>query len=278
MSAAALMLSSAPSAPSGAQDGSVLRTLDWRKGESVQRRLPRALREISGLATTEDGRLLAHGDERGIVSELDWRNGAIVKSFSLGAPPVREDFEGIAIADGRVFLVTSGGRLYETREGRQGAAVRYQIYETGFGARCELEGLAYEPADRSLLVGCKVPFARALQGSVTLFRWSIDKRAPATPSTISVPLANLVRGTGAKAFHPSSVEREARTGHYVIVAGPQRLVAEITPSGVVVETRPLSRSLHRQPEGLTFVRDSVLAIADEGGQSFGTLSLYHRAR
>jgi uncharacterized protein YjiK len=274
----ALALWSTPAAPSAAEDGSVLRAFDLRRAAAERFRLPRALREVSGLAMTEDGRLLAHGDERGIVSEVDYRTGAIVKSFSLGAPPVPDDFEGIAVADGRLFLIASGGRLYETREGGPGAAVRYRAYDTGFGARCELEGLAYEPSDRSLLVGCKRPFERALRGSVTLFRWSIDRRAPATPSSLSMPLADIVRATGEKAFHPSSVEREPRTGHYVIVAGPQRLLAEVTPTGSVVATRSLSRALHRQPEGLTFIGDSILAIADEGGSGFPTLTLYRHAR
>src|SRR5437016_9266243 len=62
--------------------------------------LPRQLREISGLALTTDGRVLAHGDEDGEVWEIDYRRGVLVKQFSLGERRLKGDFEGIAIANG----------------------------------------------------------------------------------------------------------------------------------------------------------------------------------
>jgi uncharacterized protein YjiK len=259
-------------------DGGALDAFDIRKEAAAQVRLPRALREVSGLAVSADGRVFSHGDERGVVYQLDYRTGAVVKAFSLGSPPVAGDFEGIAIVGPRLFLVTSTGRLYETREGADGAAVPYETYDTGLGARCELEGLAYDPTDRALVVGCKRPSARALREAVTLFRWPIDRRTGAALPDVSIPLAGVTRGTGGKAFDPAAVEREARTGHYVIVAGPQRAILEVTPAGEVVAARPLPRGLHRQPEGLAFLGDSAILIADEGGNGTGTLTLYPRAR
>ena len=62
--------------------------------------LPSHLREISGLALTADGRLLAHGDERGHVFEVDYRRGVVVKEFTLGTDKaaVKGDFEAITVA------------------------------------------------------------------------------------------------------------------------------------------------------------------------------------
>ncbi len=60
------------------------------------------------------------------------------------------------------------------------------------------------------------------------------------------------------------------------MAGPERAVVEITTRGVVVDGARLT-SRHRQPEGLTFVGDSLLVIADEGGKQHATLSIYRRA-
>ena len=45
--------------------------------------MPDKLKEISGLALTEDGRLLGHGDEHAHVFEIDYRRGVIVKEFTL---------------------------------------------------------------------------------------------------------------------------------------------------------------------------------------------------
>jgi uncharacterized protein YjiK len=273
---AVLLLAAAAAAV--ARDGVALDAFDFRTGAASQVRLPRALREISGLAVSADGRVFAHADERGVVYQLDASRGTVLKSFSLGSPAVRGDFEGIAIAGARFFLVTSTGRLYETREGDDGAAVSYTAYDTGLGATCELEGLAYEPSDRALIIGCKRAHDPALRAGVALFRWSVDRRALSAPARISIPLADVLRGTGDKEFRVSSVEREPHTGHYVIVAGPQRALVEVTSTGAVVAVRSLSRRVHSQPEGLTFLGDSVVLIADEGGDSHGTLTRYSRVR
>jgi uncharacterized protein YjiK len=266
---------SAPRAPSAQ---TVLASFDLRPEAAVSLRLPQALREVSGFATTADGRLLAHGDERGIVSELDVRTGNIVKSFSLGNPAVRADFEGIAVAGERVFLITATGQLFETREGANGAAMQYNSVATGFGARCELEGMAYNSGDQTLVIGCKEPKDRAMRGQITLFRWSIARRAPASPDHLSVPTADVLRGIGARRFSPSAVEREPRTGNYLIVAGPQSLIAEITPAGAFVAARALDGGTHRQPEAIAFLGSDALLIGDEGGNRRGTLTRYPRVR
>jgi hypothetical protein len=104
---------------------------------------------------------------------------------------------------------------------------------------------------------------------VTVFRWSLDRGAPAVPPSITIAL-----GTN---FHVSSIERDARTGHYVLVAGPQRLLAEISQRRAVVVHR-LEQRLHAQPEGVTFVGDSLLVVADEGSTGPATLTCYRRTR
>ena len=90
--------------------------------------LPREMREVSGLALTSDGRLLAHGDERGRVYVIDPRGGALLKSFGIGNrdADASADFEGITVAQGRIFMVASNGMLYEFAEGEDGNILRWQ--------------------------------------------------------------------------------------------------------------------------------------------------------
>jgi uncharacterized protein YjiK len=253
----------------------VLDAFDLSTGNATQVALGRALHEVSGLAVTADGRVLAHADESAVVEQLSPCRGSIERVLALGRPPVRGDFEGIAVAGARVFLVTSTGRLYETREGSKGAVAPFTVLDTGFGRSCEIEGLAYDPSERVLLLGCKQWLRPAMRDRVILLRWSLERRAPAVPPMLSIPLADLAAGTGSRSFHVSGIEREPRSGHYVLVAGPERLIAEVTPAGAVVAARPLNRRLHRQPEGITFL-DSVMVISDEGGAGTATLTCYKR--
>ena len=81
--------------------------------------------------------------------------------FSFGDPTVHGDFEGIAAVGDRIFLVTSDGVLYAGRPGADGEHVEFVTYATGLGQICEIEGLAYDPSDPSLLLLCKEARSRA---------------------------------------------------------------------------------------------------------------------
>ena len=150
-------------------------------------KLPGRLREISGLAMTRDGRLLAHNDERGIVYEIDYRDGSIAKAFQLAdtATPVAGDFEGIAAAGEQIYLVTSSGRLYECTEGDDRESVLFNAYATGVGRDCEIEGLAYDGSRRALLLMCKGARSADLEGKVAIY--PLVGRPEAAEQRIPVP-------------------------------------------------------------------------------------------
>lgn len=232
-------------------------------------RLPERLREISGLATL-DGRLFGHGDELGIIYEIDPSHGRFVKAFALGGATVHDDFEGIAVAGDRFYLVASSGRLYESLEGADGERVLYNTYGTGIGRDCDVEGLAFEPADRSLLLLCKTPRP---DGFVRIHHWSLERRTLSENAPLLISVATLADGIGGDSFHPSGIERHPDTGHYFVVAARESALAEVTPDGEVVSVRALPRR-HRQPEGIALLSDDVLALADEGARGRAHLTLY----
>ncbi|MBC7895259.1 MAG: hypothetical protein H7066_07585 [Cytophagaceae bacterium] len=280
---AALVLTGAafswmPSAGQGRSRPSALEAFNLRKAVGTQVALPKGLLEVSGLAVTAEGRVIAHGDERAIISILDGPGGTVQRWFSLGRPPMRGDFEGIATVGPRIFLMTSQGILHEGREGAAEVAMPFTSKDTGFGAQCELEGLAYDARAQVLLLPCKTPLVPAGRGRVTVFRWSVSRAVPADPPQLSVPLDGVTAHTGTKAFHPSAIDVDPVTGNYLLVAGPERAVLELTSRGEVVGGVSLPRKLHKQPEGIAFVGDSLLLIGDEGGTGRGTLTTYRRAR
>lgn len=256
------------------RDGA-LRDYDTGPGAGRTVQVPASLKEISGLATTSDGRYLGHNDERGIVYELDLEQGRVVKAFSLGDEPLLADFEGITVVGDRVILVTSEGILFSSPEGSDQSSVRYETETTGIGRTCEVEGLAFEPADRTLLIPCKRLHDRSREDSVTIFRWSIDRGALATPSRIVLPRRGLTQGLGGTDFRPSAIERHPVSGTYFLLSANERAVAEITRAGEIVDVRALAKDQHRQPEGITFTPALELVIADEG-KTNGQLTVYRR--
>ena len=239
-----------------------------------QWKLPSVLDEISGLAATPSGRMFAHGDEWGIVYEFDPARERLVKAFALGQPSAADDFEGIAIADGRFYLVTSRGRIYEAPEGADGERVLYNTFDTGVGRQCEIEGLAYEPGDRTLLLACKNPLTEELFHHVAIFRWSVATRALVPGPPVMIKLDDLTAPLGIKSFQPSALERNPVTGTYILAAAIQHALAEIRLDGTVLSVRELPARHHRQIEGLTFGADLELVLADEGGGGRGRLTIY----
>jgi uncharacterized protein YjiK len=236
-------------------------------------RLSGRLREISGLAVSEDGRVFAHDDERAVIYEIDTRNGDLVKAFAMGDAPIRGDFEGIAVVDDRFYLVSSDGVIYESGEGGDDDRMLFNAYATGVGRRCEVEGLAHEPVDDTLLILCKNARDESLEAFVAVFRWSRAERSLFVQPLL-IDLEDVERATDQKNFAASGIERDPRTGHYVLIAGPDRAVVAVRRDGRVLGGGRLDADRHPQAEGITFGAEGRLWIADEGASRRARLTAY----
>lgn len=237
--------------------------------------IPAKLNEISGLALTGDERLLAVGDERAIVYELDYAEGRLVKAFAFGDPTLRGDFEGIAWHGQRVYLVTSGGTIYTAGEGADGERVPFREHRTGLGRDCEVEGLAADPEADQLMILCK----RALRGSdlanPMIFVWSTKDRTVEWVRRIELPQADIEAELGAADLRPSGIARVPSSGHWLIVAAQQKALVEIDGNGALVAARRLPLAgRHRQPEGIELLADGRLLIADEAAGEEPRLAVY----
>ena len=141
---------------------------------STKLRLPKKLREVSGLASTQGGRLFGHGDEKGVIYEIDTDNGKILKEWLVGSGPLRGDFEDIAIAGEYFYLVASDGTLIRFPEGSADQRVSYRRIDTGLDGVCEVEGLEYDGARGSLLLACKTVYKKKLKGDLIVYEYSLS--------------------------------------------------------------------------------------------------------
>ena len=234
--------------------------------------MPRNLDELSGIALTHDGRLLAHGDEKAQVSEIDYRRGVVTKQFVVGRPTVKADLEAITIAHGFVYLLASNGTLYEFQEGANGARVDYTTHDTRLGKECEFEGLAFDSTLNALLLACKHVGTKHLKDDLVIYRWKLEGGGDRL-SRLTVPLKDIVGPIGEKHFHPSDITVDPFTGDYVLIAGIEKAMVEITPEGRVVFARKLPGD-HDQPESVAITKDSILIIGDEAKRVPAVLTLY----
>jgi uncharacterized protein YjiK len=269
-----VVLTAASAGPGPPEEGATgLTQYDLTREAAVQHDLPGRLEEVSGLAVSAGGRLFAHDDERARVYEVDPGSGSILKRIDVGPGGIRGDFEGIALAGSRFFLVESDGTLYEFEEGADKESVGYDVYRTGLARKCEVEGLAFDGRTDALLLVCKTTQGRDLRNHLVVFAFSLATMALEAEPRYQVPYAEL-RDVGARGqLHPSGIEVDEETGHMFVVAAREEGIVEMDRSGTFVAAAELPHRLHRQPEGIT-VLNAELILADEGGGRKATLTRY----
>lgn len=238
--------------------------------------LPPLFREVSGLALSGDGRLLFHNDEAGVIGAFEAGTGRLQATYTLGRVAVRGDFEGIAVAEGKVYLTTSDGILYQAvlpdRAAGSGA-IAFTRAVTGVGEQCEVEGLSYDGIDRVLLFACKTPRARNLDRDIGIFQWSVAEGALVAGTPLVISRDALAKGRPGRAFHPSAIDVDPRSGVWVMLSSVDGAVASVDRRGVVTATGELAKR-HRQPEGLAIGDDGRVFVADEGRNGLGTITVY----
>lgn len=275
--AAIALLSLIAACPQAEELQSPTKLGDFELGaDSLQQwKLPKILKEISGLALTPDDRLFAINDEQATIYELDYEHGMIKKTFALGRPVAKADFEGLAYLDGLFYLVTSTGLIYVATEGNDGERVEFEVYQTGLGRFCEIEGLAEDAESGTLLMACKKSKKKSKGGRFSIFVWSVSAHRVLHEREISICEHDMAERIGRKHVRPSAIVIDRRTSFIYGVAGPQQAIFQLAPDGELIDAiiLPLVER-HRQPEGIEITRDGKLLIADEGGKKKARLGVY----
>jgi YD repeat-containing protein len=257
----------------------------------VQFKLPKVLREISGLTLDTEGHLYAHNDEDGIIYRIDYDAGRVIERFALEGF-VEADFEGIAIAGDRLFLVTSTGEIHQSAIGGADEMVPFERHPQRLD--CEVEGLTWDERRNGLLAACKT-LSKADRGDgLRLHFWDLAAESYDPDRTLTVPYEDLEAGL--RSTLPSLVDETTLNGkkgrriqptgvtftpagNLLIVAGRQHLLLELSDNGDFMGAARLDPAKHRQAEGIAMTADGRLILSDEGdgkgsNKSRGRLSVY----
>lgn len=273
VAAAALLLHGGRSA---AQGTSALAHYDLRGSGDSRVELGKSLAELSGLAFTPDGRLLAHGDEKAVISQIDPADGAPLERFSFTGRHgvLHGDFEDIQVVGERIFLVTSGGEVYEGRERADGGGVEAVRLSGGLEGVCAVEGMTWDQPSRSLLLLCKQVKSKRWRNDVVILSVSSETGRIDEQPRLVIPEQELARVTGARHFNGSALARHPTTGTYILIAGPQHAFAEVDGRGRVLAGGRLDPQRHRQPESIAIASDRTLLIGDEAAGKTATITGY----
>src|SRR3954463_6290560 len=185
--------------------------------------MPAQLREISGLALTSRGTVLAHDDNSGRIYEIDPKTGVLLKGFSLTGNQ-KEDFEAIAIAGNDIYLMASDGRLFRFREGADGQQVQFEPFDTKLGKECEFESLAYESDSTRLLMACKRLLDKKAPKELLIYRMPLSLNR-ATFTAMNIPIKDVIGDNKWKNFRPSDITINPNTGSSALIPSHEKGIA-----------------------------------------------------
>ncbi len=235
--------------------------------------LPRELSEVSGLTVTPEGHLLAHNDEEGIVFQINPGTGAIVKRFSLGNGFVEDDFEDIACAGTMLYMVSSGGTIYEFTEGNDRERKKFKTYKTKLTAKNDVEGLVYDASSNSLLLACKGDPGKGLGDVRAVYSFVLGSKSLKEKPQFVLSLEDVAHKTDKGRLGPSGIAK-SHAGTFFIIASDGGAIVEVDLKGNVAEIKRIPKKTNSHPEGIAFLpnRDMILCNDGQGGK--GTIVLY----
>ena len=251
--------------------------------------LPKKLREISGLTRLDDQHLGAIQDEKGILFILDAETGEVVREHDFGD---RGDYEGVELAHERVYVLDSDGDLFILKNWDEKKDKAKKI-ETPLSSRQDTEGLAFDTANNRLLILCKEDPGNDLEDLRAIYAYDLatetfieapvftihfdtlhdqigeDNPINAALRRLAKPFADL------RDFKPAALAVHPLTGELFAVSSVRKVLVILSPTGELTSAVDLPEELFLQPEGLAFLSNGDLFIANEGGGGRGTLHRFN---
>lgn len=242
-------------------------------------KLPRRLSEASGLAMSEDGRLFCHNDEEGIVFEVDYTIGKIVKQFSLGSGFLKGDFEGIAIRKDTLYMVESNGNIFAFREGENNSRVKFQMYRTSLNHKNDVEGLEYDPETDCLLLACKGEPSMASgkkkhRGYKAVYAFSLKTYTLLESPRFLIRIGEVAKNARMGQFNPSGIARHPKSGTYFIITADGEAIIELPKNGRILAQEKIPNKANSHPEGIAFAPDLSMILCNDANGGTGTLTVY----
>jgi len=252
---------------------------------SARTRLPKHLREVSGLVALDGTRVALHTDNSALIWTFDYATQQLDTKLRV-SQPIPGDFEGIAQVGTHLLLADSHGSISRFKQPFKPVQPVRTLYHPQFKGHCVFEGLALVTQTNnqaeSLLVPCKYPrfeaagLAVAEDNLIYIFRQPLGaKREPNTAagfSVLKIDVTKILRERYLPRLRPSAIE--VVNDRLLILAGKERILLETSLSGELIAWRRLHWPRHRQAEGLTMGADGALIIADEGRWRGGTVTVY----
>jgi len=248
--------------------------------------LPPRLAEVSGVTALSGSEVACIQDEEGVVFVYDLAQRRVVRQIPFGP---RGDYEGIASAGTRAFVLRSDGVLFELQDLSSTPPVRAHILRI---PTADNEGLCLDARHRRLLIAAKSPpgTGKTVKDRRVVFAYGLDAAA-LEPGPAMLFNAEAVRAFAerhgrrrltpggkprALRFLPSAIAIHPMTLEVFVLSAVDQALATFDASGSVTGVAALDPERFRQPEGLAFLANGDLVITSEASGGRPTIALFKR--
>lgn len=252
-------------------------------------KLPKQLREISGLAYYSKDKLLTIQDERAEAFLYDLAEEEIKKKLDFGKDG---DYEGIAYEQGDLFVIKTNGKVYTVESAWDKKERDKHHTNTKLSHKNNPEGLAKVPGKPELLIACKDVASDAPEHYLqrAIYSFDIEKQELQAEPKYLIDLESLhneieakypgllkIKATEAylqELFRPSGIDIHPITGDLYIISTVGKLLVILDSKGNFKALSKLNKEIFKQPEGICFEPDGDLYISNEGRGGKGNILFF----
>lgn len=248
--------------------------------------LPFELREISGITDFSNNEIACVQDENGIIFIYNLDSDSIIGQYNFGP---NGDFEGLTRVDSTYYVLRSDATLLEINYPWDTTSVTQT--KLNIPTR-DNEGLCYDVRDNRLLLAPKSKMGKGEQLKDTRAVYAIDlatkvlnekplfliniSEMEAFANEHNIPLPQKlskqsVDSVSALKFMPSSIAVHPKTDEIYIISAIDHTLAVFDKNGKILNFMFLDPIVFNKPEGITFLSNGDMVIANEGQMGAPTL-------
>ena len=249
-------------------------------------KLPKILKEISGITVTADNQIACVQDEIGTVFIYDITTDRLVNEYENN---LTGDFEGIALVGTTMYVLRSDGVLVEYKDYTSPVSVTEE-YNLNLPS-ADNEGLCFDKKNNRLLIAAKSKTEDGLEKKSIRLIYGFDlksKKCDTEPifklhikrieeKASELNISNAKTGKHKEDsfnFRPSEIAVNPVDSCIYILSGKDKLLLITDAKGEIKNLVALDPDLFKQAEGLTFLSDGTMLISNEAQQGKPTLLIF----
>ncbi len=253
-------------------------------------KLPKQLKEISGITFVNDSIIAAVEDENGVLYFFNLVKQEIVKEFPFAE---KGDYEDLARNGDDMYVIRADGIIYEianfTSEHPQ-----VTFYKTPLKAKHDIEGLAYDKKNDRLLLSVKEKNLEKKDDEndvKNIYQFTLkDKKFHVKPA-IQINLKDIddqfkgdelieaskdfLKAVGNENHNeiikPTALTYHPITGELYILSATNKFILVLNDDGTFNRVRRFVGQEFSQPEGIAFNSKGELFISNEGVKKKGNI-------